>query len=115
MKQLSLATAGMAALAFLTSAESSQAQFERSRRSVPANSQTQIYNFWNCRTDIIQSVTGQAERGRITTRETTQRRCGNRTQRVVQVMYTPPVGYKGPDDVYVYSGSGQTRIYLNVK
>ena len=115
MKQLGLTTAGMAALALLMSAESSLAQFERSRRSVQADNPAQIYNFWNCRNDIIQSVSGQAERGRISTRETTQHRCGNRTQRVVQVIYTPPMGYRGPDDVYLYVDGSQTRIYLNVR
>jgi hypothetical protein len=115
MKRLSLMAAGMAASILLISSESSLAQFERSRRTVPANNQSKIYFFWNCRNDIIQSVSGQAERGQITTQQTTQRRCGNRTQRVIEVVYTPPSGYKGPDDVYIYSGSGQMRVYLDVK
>ncbi|CAN7711854.1 hypothetical protein [Bosea sp. LjRoot237] len=115
MKRLNLATAGIVAFTLLMAMESSLAQYERSRRSVPANTETQIYNFWNCRNDVIQAVNGEAERGRITTRETTQHRCGNRTQRVLQVIYMPPAGYKGPDDVYLYSGSSQSRIYLNIK
>jgi hypothetical protein len=115
MKRVKLAAAGLTALAGLLAAESSVAQFERSRRSVPGNSQTRIYSYWNCRTGIIQAVNGEAEKGRITTRESTQNRCGNRTQPVIEVIYTPPANFRGEDDVYIHSGGGQKRIYLTVR
>lgn len=115
MTGLNFATALIVAFAFILTASPSLSQFERARRSVPANSQTHIQSFWDCRNDIIQSVSGQAERGSVTTREAKEHRCGNRTQRTVQAIYTPPAGYRGPDDVYIDYGGFQIRLYLDVK
>jgi hypothetical protein len=115
MRPVRLAAAGVAALAGLLAAESSVAQFERSRRSVAADRETLIYSYWNCQTGIISAVNGQAEKGRVTTRQSTQRRCGNRTQPVIEVIYTPAANFRGDDDVYIHSGSGQKRLYLTVK
>ncbi|WNJ91728.1 hypothetical protein [Bosea sp. 685] len=93
-----------------------QAQFVQSRRNVDAGKATVIYSFFNCQTDVIQAVSGTASHGSIRTREVTQYRCGNLTQRAVVVDYIPHPGYRGTDEAYLYwGGNAQSRVHLNVR
>lgn len=95
--------------------QAAQAQFVQSRRSVDAGKTSRVYTIFNCQTGIVQGASGTASHGSITTRDAKQNRCGNRTQSVMEVFYTPTSGYKGPDDVYIYWGGGRTTLHFNVK
>lgn len=107
--------AALAFLIMLAEMQSAQAQYERSRRAVAADQPTRVLSVWNCFRGAVSGVSGQADRGRVTTRPSTQNRCGNRTQPVVEIFYVPPPGFRGPDDIYIYSAGGQNRVYVNVR
>jgi hypothetical protein len=92
-----------------------QGQFVQPRRAIDGDVTTRIYNVFNCQTNIVSAVNGSAGRGTITTRNAKQNRCGNRGHDVVEVMYTPQRGYRGPDEADIFWGGGRTRIHLNVR
>lgn len=105
-----------ALMLLLAGAQLAQAQFVQPRLNVNAGKATPIRSFFNCQTDAIQAVSGTASHGSISTRQVTQYRCGNRTQRAVVADYTPHPGYRGPDEAFIYwGGNAQIRVHLNVQ
>ena len=83
--------------------------------TVKAGSTVRIYGVFDCIRNVAPSVGGIADHGTITTREGTTNRCGNQKQPVTELYYTPPPGYRGPDEVRIRRGGAFTAMKITVQ
>lgn len=96
------------ALAALASANPAAAQervhYAQSGRPLP------IGAFFRCGPrSAPQAPSGTAYNGTITTRLTTEARCGNPHHPVVQMIYTSRPGFRGQDEIFLYGPPNERR------
>jgi hypothetical protein len=66
--------------------------------------------FFNCGPRMApQAPSGTARNGTVTTRLTTEARCGNSNHPVIQVIYTSRPGFRGQDEIFLYGPPAERR------
>jgi hypothetical protein len=105
------AIAAAAAFAAITpaSAQPAGGQYELLRQynqRVKSGSPTRVYTWWNCNRPEASGHTGTARNGTVTARPARQNRCGVRNYPVTEMIYTSNPGFRGKDEVWLYSHHG---------
>lgn len=107
---------GLAAgLAGLTASPALAFDVTASPLTVKAGSTARLYGVFDCFHGGAPAASARVDHGKITTKQETINRCGNRKQPITALYYTPDPGYHGPDEAKIYRGSNYTLRRINVK
>jgi hypothetical protein len=99
---------GLAGLALLVAHPAAAQSYATS-----AGKRVKVYVSFDCVKHRPRLVSYTANNGSLETVSSTADKCGNASEPVVELWYTPKAGFRGTDEVFI-TGGGRNRITVRV-
>jgi len=83
--------------------------------TVKTGTSTVVRRWWNCKGDLPAVSSAAASHGSMALQVSSGNHCGKPNQPVLQLVYTPPSGFKGQDDGFFYYTRWSYRLSITVE